>query len=190
MCWSEIMLLRGQRRRKQKLFSCTHLECALLLTPKQVWSSSMTPLRYERNASCFCWFCAWSRQEGWTSKFCSHVAKATVETCSYVCWFCRRWTQWGSAARWTLRGQGSSIWQWAIFTAQSSRPCQWSPPSIVILTHTPTLKQSLNFYLNRKALCFLDRTDLVATNLWLQLKKQTSVWHVPCSSAGHQWHHT
>ena len=49
------------------------------------------------------------------------------------------------------------------------------PPSIVILTHAPKLKQSLNFYLNRKASRFLDGTDSVATNLLLQFKKQTSV---------------
>lgn len=49
------------------------------------------------------------------------------------------------------------------------------PPSIVILTRAPKLKQSLNFYLNRKASRFLDRTDSVATNLLLQFKKQTSV---------------
>lgn len=49
------------------------------------------------------------------------------------------------------------------------------PPSIVTLTHEPKLKQLLNFYLNRKASRFLNRTDSVATNLLLQFKKQTSV---------------
>lgn len=54
-------------------------------------------------------------------------------------------------------------------------PARRSPPSIVILTRAPNLKQSLNFYLNRKASRFLDRTASVATNLLLQFKKQTSV---------------
>lgn len=49
------------------------------------------------------------------------------------------------------------------------------PPSIVILTHPPKLKQSSNFSPDRKASRFLDRTDSVATNLLLQFKKQTSV---------------
>lgn len=82
--------------------------------------------------------------------------------------------------------RGDSIWLGLGIAVQSCQPGHRSPISTLPLK----LKHSLNFHLNRKASRFLDRTDSVATNLLLQFKKQTSVWHVPRSSIGHQWHHT
>lgn len=188
-CWGEVTFHR--RRLKGKLFSCIHMghvPCySLLSEPEVLWFGSVTPPRYGRKCLLLLLdslhgqlrrLIFSGRGEGilWTP------AKAAVETCSCTCWCCsgcfvvrRR----GSAARWPLRGRGASVWQRAVFTAP--RP----PRPIVILTLAPKPKQSLNFYLNRKAARFLDRTDSVATNLLLQFKKQTSVWHVPCSSVGH-----
>lgn len=82
--------------------------------------------------------------------------------------------------------RGETVWLGLGVVAHSSQPGHRTPISTLPLK----LKHSLNFYLNRKASRFLDRTDSVATNLLLQFKKQTSVWHVPRSSIGHQWHHT
>lgn len=101
------------------------------------------------------------------------VAKAAVETCSCMCWLCSGCFR-GDAAR--LSSTVASVWPRSLhLTVCSIYSTSTPPPPIVILTHAPKQKQSLNFYLNRKAARFLDRIYSVATNLLLQFKKQTSV---------------
>lgn len=175
-CWGGEILHRGWRKRKEQLFSSACVGCTLLLR------LDLAP-RYGGTASCSWWSHCVVRSEGWWSLW----EKREIWGQQKLLW--KLAAERSAAHRRGGRCPGASVGQCPVLPAQSSQPCRQSPPSTGTLTPAPKPKQSLNLYLNRKASRFLDRTDCVATNLRLQFQKQTSVWHVPHSSVGHQWLH-